>query len=221
MKSIFDLDYDEDDAPAVNNRLKHTTIQVVVPERRSVKKPVALTIQQEPLELSVTNETENVASTLTTWECIEDEDCVAGQYQKMQGTCSSQDVELLHKCYVEGLNGNWNGLSKDKCPEAPVNEPPCADIDYEKHQLYKRVVPSCSHLLMDKLLKVVDAPSVDEDRVCDTHSPLLSSFSELSAHHHTGLHSDSGVEFREWFELLNVPSFNDDTLTILPYVVID
>ena len=219
MKSIFDLDYDEDDAPAMDHRSSQT-IQVEIHERRPAKKAITLTIPQDLPEFKVTEDAEPPAAPIiTTWECVEDEECVAGQHQRQQGVCCAQDVELLHECYVEGLNGNWNGLPVDKCPVAPMFEPPCADIDYEKHSLYKRVVPSCNHLLMDKLPKV--NASASEDRFSDTHSRLLSSFSELSAHHRTGLHSDSGVEFREWFELLNVPSFNDDTLTILPYVVID
>lgn len=49
---------------------------------------------------------------------------------------------------------------------------------------------------------------------------LLDSFNNLAAENDDGI-KENGYIFREWYEVVHVKSYNDELLTILPYVVID
>ncbi|XP_031640332.1 putative uncharacterized protein DDB_G0282133 isoform X2 [Contarinia nasturtii] len=49
---------------------------------------------------------------------------------------------------------------------------------------------------------------------------MLPSFNDLTDENITGV-SSNGYRFKEWYETLNVRSYNDEIITILPYCVID
>lgn len=49
---------------------------------------------------------------------------------------------------------------------------------------------------------------------------MLPSFNDLNEENKTGV-SENGYKFKEWYEVVRVKSYNDELLTILPYVVID
>lgn len=48
----------------------------------------------------------------------------------------------------------------------------------------------------------------------------LPSFNSLGAENESGS-IQNGEKFREWYEVVHIKSYNDELLTILPYVVID
>lgn len=49
----------------------------------------------------------------------------------------------------------------------------------------------------------------------------LASFNNISNENESGIRPTLGQEFKEWHEVVRVRSYNDELLTILPYVVID
>lgn len=49
---------------------------------------------------------------------------------------------------------------------------------------------------------------------------MLPSFNNLGVENVNGF-SVNGYKFKEWYEVVHVKSYNDELLTILPYVVID
>lgn len=66
----------------------------------------------------------------------------------------------------------------------------------------------------------------DEDDKTAEQLPLenneqLASFNNVSNENDSGIRTTEGLEFKEWHEVVRVRSYNDELLTILPYVVID
>lgn len=66
----------------------------------------------------------------------------------------------------------------------------------------------------------------DEDDKTAEQLPLenneqLASFNNVSNENESGIRPTDGLEFKEWHEVVRVRSYNDELLTILPYVVID
>lgn len=312
FKSIFDDDYEDEHDPVAalksqSHASPNTRDQRAEPaaKRPEVEKlPMKFpqqTIKTEPAEAEQEEEKPKLEPfPLTKWVCDEDQECPAKLFYAGRDLITERHVDLLHNCFVAGINGNWNGLSRARDSLAPN---PTFDykyqfdqIDYERHGgLHRRVVPSYHFLYMDAIPKRVPSMAVrappthttssssnrnsnrkshcdgvapaapsppdvitisssdeEEDEMpsllahikteSNSHAPVapeptiikgepddpdtrqngaLSSFSRLSADNATGINSDSDAEFREWHQLMNVKSYNDDILTILPYVVID
>lgn len=94
-----------------------------------------------------------IAPAITSWECEEDENCIAAQYFLQQNAFHSDQVQLLHDCFIPLLNGNWNGISLDKSIPSLEKERQASDAIFESHGIHKNVVPNCNHLEMEKLAK--------------------------------------------------------------------
>uniref|UniRef100_A0A6B2EEF6 Mediator of RNA polymerase II transcription subunit 26 n=1 Tax=Phlebotomus kandelakii TaxID=1109342 RepID=A0A6B2EEF6_9DIPT len=105
---------------------------------------------------------------------------------------TSEDVRALHSLPLDNVNGNW-------CPEAPPEVPP---EEPPEGGLWERVVPQFGRDVI---------PKCHEEGVRWRRKRRRSS---------QGEEVEEGV-FREWFQTLHVKSYNDELLTILPYVVID
>lgn len=65
----------------------------------------------------------------------------------------------------------------------------------------------------------------DDDKTAERlpleNNEQLASFNNVSNENESGIRPTSGQEFKEWHEVVRVRSYNDELLTILPYVVID
>lgn len=73
-------------------------------------------------------------------------------------------------------------------------------------------------------LEVDEKVDEDEPKRIDIlplkNNELLPSFNNVTNENETGV-MDEGYKFKEWYEVVRVKSYNDELLTILPYVVID
>lgn len=65
----------------------------------------------------------------------------------------------------------------------------------------------------------------DDDKTAERlpleNNEQLASFNSVSNENESGIRPTMGQEFKEWHEVVRVRSYNDELLTILPYVVID
>lgn len=65
----------------------------------------------------------------------------------------------------------------------------------------------------------------DDDKTAEQlpleNNEQLASFNNISNENSSGVRTTDGLEFKEWHEVVRVKSYNDELLTILPYVVID
>lgn len=203
VKSIFDPEYDANEnliEEMVRRKPATTKVIEVKIEKGAVKRMEPLMLPPEPVA-----PVERVP--ITNYVCEEDPMCPARAHFRREPV-TGQDVERLHRKFVNGVNGFWNGILEDKPTQDYSKD--MENIDYARHQLWKRVVPRYTFLTCDKIPKTFDDDS-------PVSLPPPAPVGEPS----DGLHQKSDIEFREWHEVMNVRSYNDDVLTILPYVVID
>lgn len=228
VKSIFDPEYDANEnliEEMVSRRkpLDGTSkvIEVKI-EKNAVKQsriePTLMIPEPTPNQLERTP--------IINYECVEDPMCQA-RIHFIQNPITSEDVERLHNSFMSGVNGFWNGIPED-LPEQDYSKD-MENIDYSKHQLWKRVVPRYDFLTLDKIPKTFDddsplsvphrsnLPTSVNDGVAVDVKPII----EADGSCQDVKHKRRDIEFREWHEVMNVRSCNDDVLTILPYVVID
>jgi hypothetical protein len=236
VKSIFDPEYD------ANENL----IEEMVRSRKLIR--------DAPKVIEVKIEKDNVKSTrmetilnnfepdnvmlqqservpIINYECDEDPMCPARAHFR-RNSVTKRDIDRLHNSYVPGVNGNFNGILEPK----PIHDysKDSENIDYKKHQLWKRVVPRYNFLTLDDIPKKFDSLSslsippfpLDDDidvkvEVKKEEGVIngnnMTSFDDLKSSYSE--HRD--IEFREWYQPMNVRSYKDEILTILPYVVID
>lgn len=169
--------------------------------------------------------------------CDEDPMCPARAYFQ-RDPVTHDDVEQLHKTFMPGVNGFFNGIGEEKIKQDFSKD--AENIDYVKHRLWKRVVPRYNFLTLDKVPKSYDddsplsippePPLPEEEQLLDGDVKIKKEpeDAEMSSNDPTdkttGLtttEKGGDIEFREWHEVMNVRSYNDEILTILPYVVID
>lgn len=235
VKSIFDLDYDPDDDPMLKlSVIKSPPLQQqqhqIVKKKKTV---VPLAVKAE------VPQTELKSTTIVKWECDEDPECPARLHFNKFTAINDFHVRALHDKFIPTVNGNWNGLSKDALADPEPNKYELKyqhpDIRYEHHGLWQRVVPSYSHLIMEKLPKTfsqLNNTQFNDNANGSVHNvePLtdpitnngqLPSFNNLNTTNLNGINSVQSTDFKEWYELMNVPSNDTEILTILPYVVID
>lgn len=211
VKSIFDPEYDANEnliEEMVRRKPRDTSSKVIeVKIDKGAVKPSRI----EPLLMQadpIPETTERVP--ITNYVCEEDPMCPARAHFQ-RDPVTNECVERLHKKLINGVNGFWNGIPEDKPPQDFSKD--MENIDYAKHQLWKRVVPRYDFLTCDKIPKTFDDGSPFS---------MPPPASELVDHKPSdGGQRNSDIEFREWHEVMNVRSYNDDVLTILPYVVID
>jgi hypothetical protein len=214
VKSIFDPEYDANEnliEEMVRRKPRdHSSKVIEIKVGKSAVKasriePMMLQQQQLP---EPTPEVERVP--ITNYVCDEDPMCPARAHFHREPV-SNVDVERLHLNSINGVNGFWNGIPEEKPAQDYAKD--MENIEYAKHQLWKRVVPRYNFLTCDRIPKTFDddsplslpppAPEVADEKPLD------------------GIAKKSDIEFREWHEIMNVRSYNDDVLTILPYVIID
>lgn len=211
VKSIFDPEYDANEnliEEMVRRKPRdHASKVIEIKVGKSAVK--ALRIEPLMLQPEPTPEVERVP--ITNYVCDEDPRCPARAHF-YRDPVSNVDVERLHLSSVNGINGFWNGIPEEKPKQDFTKD--MENIDYEKHQLWKRVVPRYNFLTCDKIPK-----TFDDDSPLSLPPPPPEIVDEKPPS--DGVNKKSDIEFREWHEIMNVRSFNDDVLTILPYVIID
>lgn len=209
IPSIFDPEYDANENvidEMVRRKPRDTTSKVI---EVKVGKSAVKASRVEPQVPQPTPKVERVP--ITSYVCDEDPMCQARAHFQ-RDPVTGYEVEKLHNSFVNGVNGFWNGIGEEKSAQDYAKD--MENIDYVKHQLWKRVVPRYNFLTCDKIPKTFDddspyslppppPPPEDDEKPSD------------------GKAKKSDIEFREWHELMNVRSYNDDVLTILPYVIID
>lgn len=210
VKSIFDPEYDAnenliEEMVRRKPRVNATKVIEVKIEKGAVK---PLRIEPQVLQPEPVPQVERVP--IINYVCEEDPMCRARAHFQ-RDPVTDQDVDRLHKTFISGLNGYWNGIPEVKPTQDYKKD--MENIDYAKHLLWKRVVPRYDFLTGDKLPKTdqetrIAIPPPPQDEVEDNKS--LDDFKTKTV-----------VDFREWHEVMNVRSLNDDVLTILPYVIID
>lgn len=208
VKSIFDPEYDANEnliEEMVRRKPASKVIEVKIIKEAVKPSRIELSIMQPESIQQI----ERVP--IVNYECDEDPMCPARAYFR-HDPVSTKDVERLHNKFLNGINGFWNGIPEEKPTHDYTKD--MENIDYAKHRLWKRVVPRFNFLTCDKIPKTfysdkpfsLPPPSLETE---ETKTPF------------DGAWIKSDIEFREWHEVMNVRSCNDDVLTILPYVVID
>ena len=229
VKSIFDPEYD-----ANENLIEEMVRNRVKARNHENSKVIEVKIEKDAVKTSVMNNMivpDAVPTTqpqiervpIINYVCDEDPMCPARKhFEQKQVTLS--DVQRLHNAWLPGVNGYFNEIVEE-IPDHDFSKD--ADgIDYSERKLWKRVVPRYDFLTLDKVPKtfnnLVDRSSPPEPskikKEPDDDTSTSDNFAKNSQFEYAG---NRGVEFREWHEVMNVRSYKDEILTILPYVVID
>lgn len=119
------------------------------------------------------------------------------------------------------MNGFFNGILEDE--ETHDYKKDSENIDYAANRLWKRVVPRYNFLTLDKVPKTFkdDFPSIPPLPPLDVEIKKEPEESLNGQQKSSSNDETRDIEFREWHQVMNVRSCNDEILTILPYVVID
>lgn len=213
VKSIFDPEYDANEnliEEMVRRKPRDNASKVIeVKIEKAAVKPMRI----EPLLMpEPVPQVERVP--IINYECVEDPDCPAKEHFRRDPVTKS-DVLRINRNYVNGVNGFWNGIPEEK-PKHDYKKD-MENIDYARHRLWKRVVPRYDFLTCDKIPKTFN----DSSPFSVPPPPPLNDDGDKDSKPFNGAKRKSDKEFREWHELMNVRSYNDDVLTILPYVIID
>ncbi|KAM8702839.1 hypothetical protein ACLKA7_005181 [Drosophila subpalustris] len=116
-KSIFDLDFDDDEDPLQAIIEKSTTpaetnCSLQMPNNDSVNSPIMDTNETNNIELQVPeNEELQVPEIVSIYTVHEDPNCVAKQRFTVQtNNVTNFHINALHNYYVPNINGNWNSM---------------------------------------------------------------------------------------------------------------
>lgn len=167
----------------------------------------------------IENEVENVTETgdvivSQSYEFVEDENCASLNHlirkYKLNDEELSERVKKLHDEYLPNINGN---CSAGCCTKK---------TQMSDDGLYLNVVPNVN---TDNLFKFNDV---------DNEKPASENFKKYSISENGTPDEDcvakndelltnkcENSKFSEWHEVLETPSYNGETLKILPYVIID
>ena len=210
VKSIFDPEYDANEnliEEMVRRKPRDNASKVI---EVKIEKGAVKPLRNDPLLLQPEQTPEIERVPIINYVCEEDPMCPARAYFQ-RDPVTPEDIHRLHTRFINGVNGYWNGIPEEKPPHDYSKD--MENIDYAKHRLWKRVVPRYDFLTCDKIPKTFDNKSFS--------IPPPPPNDESSSDGSKKKKSDTDIEFREWHEVMNVRSLNDDVLTILPYVIID
>lgn len=242
VKSIFDPEYDANEnliEEMVRQKPRNNVMPKII-EVKFEKNAVKSARIESMLTAAVPEPQAQIERVpIINYECDEDPECPAHEHFR-QEPVKQRDIERLHTTFIDGVNGYWNGIVEERSEHDYTRD--SESIDYVKNRLWKRVVPRYNFLTLDKLPKTFDDDSpfsipppppppdeqandkpVDDDKIGDDKKKksLNDTKCELENGNNFSLTKHRDMEFREWHEVMNVRSYNDEVLTILPYVVID
>lgn len=169
---------------------------------------------------------------IISYVCDEDPMCPARAHFQ-RDTVTNNDVERLHNSHIPGVNGFFNGMLEEQQEQDFSKD--AENIDYTRYRLWKRVVPRYNFLTLDKVPKSFDddsplsippappIPELDSDVKIKKEENVEAEMSsdDIKIPRFSSVEHVRDIEFREWHEVMNIRSCNDEILTILPYVVID
>lgn len=221
VKSIFDPEYDANEnliEEMVRKKSNSAKVVEVTVENEAVKsgrvEPISNALSTDPNEMQESNECVPIINYV--WD--EDPMCAARAFF-LKDELPRRKIELFHRKCVPGVNGFWNGIPTEKAQQDYTEDN--EHVDYAKYQIWKRVVPRYDFLTCDKIPKTFNdgspfsippAPRVDTADTAEVKQEPCDGLAKKN---------NSDIEFREWHECMNVRSYNDEVLTILPYVIID
>lgn len=243
VKSIFDPEYDANEnliEEMVRSRTKlrgndtSKVIEVKI-EKDAVKSSRIESMMNNLIVPEAmpppTNQHQMERVPIINYVCDEDPMCPARAHFQ-RDPVTRYDVERLHKTFIQGVNGFFNGIVEDKVKHDFSKD--ADNIDYAIHRLWKRIVPRYDFLTLDKVPKSYDddsplsippEPPLSEDvadvKIKKEVDAEMSSNDPTNKTQGFSLNEHGDIEFREWHEVMNVRTYNDEILTILPYVVID
>uniref|UniRef100_A0A6M2DF00 Mediator of RNA polymerase II transcription subunit 26 n=1 Tax=Xenopsylla cheopis TaxID=163159 RepID=A0A6M2DF00_XENCH len=140
---------------------------------------------------------------------IIDPNCPAkGKFCDLPANVTSEMLHRLHTSFIEGVNGNFDHGYSDKNKCLSQNEVLVLD-GTDSVPKYGTKPDGSLHPPLPK------NPGLDSDSV------LVHSNIQFSERNSESRGSCSRNEFKEWHEVVQRRSYNDELLTILPYVVID
>lgn len=221
VKSIFDPEYDANEnliEEMVRSRKlmrdSPKVIEVKI-EKDAVKSSRIELMMNNIVPETVVSQSQAERVPIINYVCDEDPMCPARAHFQ-RDSVTNFDVERLHNSFTSGINGFFNGILEDADTHDYSKD--IDGIDLTKHRLWKRVVPRYNFLTLDKVPKAFndDSPfSLPPLPPPDVKIKKEDEEKDISS----GQHRD--IEFREWHQTMNVRSYKDEILTILPYVVID
>lgn len=224
VKSIFDPEYDAnenliEEMVRSRTKMRAEVIEVKI-EKDAVKSSRIESLMNNFVPDSMPPPTQNQMERvpIINYVCEEDPMCPARAHFR-RDPVTQRDVEKIHNQFIPGVNGFFNGMLEDA--EEHDFKKDVENIDYAKNRLWKRVVPRYNFRTLDKVPKTFDddspfstppMPPLDVEIKKEPGESFNGQFSSKE-------HRD--IEFREWHQVMNIRSCNDEILTILPYVVID
>ncbi|GAB0091673.1 hypothetical protein DMENIID0001_065300 [Sergentomyia squamirostris] len=128
------------------------------------------------------------------WRCLEDPQCPG---RRVHDEVTPEKVQLLHSVHLDHINGNWSLQHGDKTQ------------DY---------IPKSSNKTHHRFGTKSHRPWITDIHDSDDQNQLSDVEEEEEEQ---VMEDDSKKVFREWHETVQKTSYNDEVLTILPYVVID
>lgn len=222
VKSIFDPEYDANEnliEEMVRSRKlmrdSPKVIEVKI-EKGAVKSSRIESMMSNIVPETVVSQSQAERVPIINYVCDEDPMCPARAHFQ-RDPVTNFDVERLHNSYASGVNGFFNGTMED--PDKHDYSKDIDGIDYTKHRLWKRVVPRYNFLTLDKVPKAFNDDSPFS--LPPLPPPDVKIEEEKDASNRFSLSEHRDIEFREWHQTMNVRSYKDEILTILPYVVID
>lgn len=171
MRSIFDLDYDDDEDPLLHYKaatLLHNEKKLL---REPTPPPTIAAAPEPPLDPPAAIERPvspapiagpypappppppppaaiDPLTLLPRFEVLEDPQCAARQhFVDNKNRITAFHVAELHNAYVANVNGNWD----DRTSPGPFDD--AAQENGAEPPLYERVVPSYNHMCLDRIPK--------------------------------------------------------------------
>lgn len=181
IRSIFDLDYDEDDDPI--NNFKDDNVDAMMPPTTTTQSsmPSPIELQKQPNSLLepmiqavievekkdiVPDFVDNVGTVqpfdtikgpqlFPRFVVVEDEQCEARRHLD-RSNITEFHLRELHNRWVPGVNGNWEHVrdhhNEVELCDGTISSPSVAKKHIEP-DLYERVVPACNHICEDEIPK--------------------------------------------------------------------
>lgn len=156
VKSIFDLDYDEDEDPIHKFAVVVQATPAPQPDVKPIENANKKTVIDQPVEVVAVVEpvppplSEPTAPQIPRFRVVEDPKCLAAKYYvtQKQDVCE-EHLEALHNMYIPNVNGNWDHGS------SALDIEPDADADGNEIEpdLYERIVPTYNHMCADRIPK--------------------------------------------------------------------
>lgn len=155
VKSIFDLDYDEDEDPIHKFAVQAAVVPPPPPQPdvKPIENANKKTVIDQPVDVVAValSPPESLTPALPRFRIIEDPACLAAEYYvtQKQDVCE-EHLTALHNAYVPNVNGNW-----DTASAAALEIEPTADADGNEIEpdLYERIVPTYNHMCTDRIPK--------------------------------------------------------------------